>query len=85
MLRITAREIAPLVVTCIAVSLEHVDADIEIMANGWGKTKMIFQSVGVGLLLLHALLNIPVLVPIAEEIFYVSMGFAIVSAITYGI
>lgn len=58
---------------------------IEIRANGWGKAKMMCQSVGVGLVLLFAVTQIPVLLIAAQFILYASILFAIVSLITYGI
>src|SRR3989344_8655670 len=58
---------------------------IEIRANGWGKAKMMCQSVGVGLVLLFAVTQIPVLLIDAQFILYASILFAIVSLITYGI
>ncbi|MEK7554710.1 MAG: CDP-alcohol phosphatidyltransferase family protein [Patescibacteria group bacterium] len=57
----------------------------EIMANGWGKTKMICQSVGVALVLFYLLVSIPWLLPVAAVLLYASIFFAVASLITYGI
>jgi len=57
----------------------------EIQANGWGKTKMIFQSFGIGFILLFALINIPLLLVIANVLLYVSILFAVISLVSHGI
>ena len=57
----------------------------DISANGWGKTKMILQSFGVGFILLYALMLIPWMLTTGEYLLYASVFFALVSLITYGI
>ncbi|HEY4475446.1 MAG TPA: CDP-alcohol phosphatidyltransferase family protein [Candidatus Paceibacterota bacterium] len=58
---------------------------IHISANAWGKTKMICQSFGVGLLLLYAVISVPAFLIIAQYLLYISIFLAIVSIVTYGI
>ena len=58
---------------------------VEIMANGWGKTKMICQSVGVGLILAYTILGIPWFVAGGQFLIYASIFLAVVSLLTYGI
>lgn len=57
----------------------------DISANGWGKTKMILQSFGVGFILLFALAAVPWMLTVGTYLLYVSIFFAIISLITYGI
>lgn len=56
-----------------------------VSANWWGKTKMILQSVGIGLVLLFALTSAPYLILVAEYVLYGSLFFGLISIITYGI
>jgi len=48
-----------------------------------GKIKMILQSVGVGLLLLAVVINLPILVLIATYILYLALFFALLSLLVY--
>ncbi len=57
----------------------------KIEANRWGKLKMFFQVTGISIILLAILFHIPFLVLIASYIFYLAIGFAIVSIVTYGV
>ena len=57
----------------------------QIQANGWGKTKMMLQSFGVGLLLANAVFRIPLIYSLSEIFIYASLIFAVISLITYGI
>ena len=59
--------------------------NIEIQANAWGKAKMICQSLGVILILLFVLLNIPFFLVLAAWFFYAAIALAAVSLVTYGI
>src|SRR3989344_220855 len=54
-----------------------------IQANAWGKTKMIFQSVGVGLVILFAILGIPWILILASTLLYISIFVGVGSIITY--
>jgi CDP-diacylglycerol--glycerol-3-phosphate 3-phosphatidyltransferase len=54
-----------------------------IQAEKTGKFKMILQSFGVGILLLYVILLIPILLIIAEYIFYLAIFFALWSLIVY--
>lgn len=54
-------------------------------ANNYGKLKMLFQVIGVALLLLAKLLGFQLVVPFAVGTFAVAIIFAIVSLLTYGI
>lgn len=55
------------------------------MANGWGKIKMLLQFVSVTLLLLGILLNVPVLVSVGEITLVVATMFGAVAAVTYSL
>lgn len=57
----------------------------EISANMWGQGKMIFQSLGVGFILVFALTLLPWTLTVGIYLLYVSIFFAIISLITYGI
>ena len=54
-------------------------------ANEYGKLKMLFQVVGVSLLLLARLVGVHMVVPFATGTLAVAVVFAIVSLLTYGI
>lgn len=54
-------------------------------ANEYGKLKMLFQVLGVSLLLLAKLLGIKLVVPFATGTLAIAIIFAIVSLLTYGI
>ncbi|MCX6778804.1 MAG: CDP-alcohol phosphatidyltransferase family protein [Candidatus Magasanikbacteria bacterium] len=56
-----------------------------LMANIWGKIKMVLQITAVFLILLGLLLNYPILLTVASGVFGLVIGFAIVSLFTYGI
>lgn len=56
-----------------------------VMANTWGKTKMFLQSSGVLCLLLSMSAGVPVLVVVGMWLLVVSIFFAIVSLVTYGL
>lgn len=57
----------------------------KIEANRWGKIKMFLQVAGITCILLAILFNAPILILIASDIFYLAIGLAIVSIVTYGI
>lgn len=48
-----------------------------------GKIKMILQSVGVGLLLLAVVINLPILITISTYILYLAIFFALLSLFVY--
>lgn len=56
-----------------------------ISANGWGKTKMVLQSLGVGFLILYTIFPMAGVLVAGEYALYASLFFAFVSLITYGI
>ncbi len=56
-----------------------------ISANFWGKTKMVLQSVGLGLAFLGIIIQSANLFFISEILLYASLFFATISIITYGI
>lgn len=56
-----------------------------IQANLWGKLKMFCQSFGVGLLMLYAVIGVPLILPLAQIIFYAAILLAFVSLVTYSI
>jgi cardiolipin synthase len=58
---------------------------IKICANVWGKLKMLFQTVGITLLLLSFILNLESLMLVASYSLYLAIGFAIVSIVTHSI
>lgn len=55
----------------------------EIQANGWGKTKMFVQILGITLVLVSRLINISELAIIGDGLLYMALGFGIVSFGTY--
>ncbi len=57
----------------------------KVEANRWGKIKMLFQVIGVTCILVGILFSSPPLILFASYIFYLAIGFAIVSIVTYGI
>ena len=59
--------------------------DVQIQANVWGKIKMNLHCLGAGLLMLGLILNMPLLMFIAQIIFYGSLLFAALSMAKRGI
>jgi CDP-diacylglycerol--glycerol-3-phosphate 3-phosphatidyltransferase len=59
--------------------------NIHISANVWGKAKMIFQSLGIGLLISNTLIESDLVVVVAEKLIYFGIVLAVVSLISYGI
>lgn len=57
----------------------------KVESNVWGKIKMCLQVIGITCILLAILFDAPILILIASDIFYLAIGFAIVSIVTYGI
>lgn len=58
---------------------------IEIKPNAWGKTKMLFQSIGISLLLLYAFSSISLLLEIATIILFCSVLLGVASLIAYAV
>jgi phosphatidylglycerophosphate synthase len=56
-----------------------------VMANWWGKSKMICQSIGMGLVLLYLLLPVAGLLIAAQLILYLAIALAVISLITYSL
>ncbi|MBI4133565.1 CDP-alcohol phosphatidyltransferase family protein [Candidatus Uhrbacteria bacterium] len=56
-----------------------------IQANVWGKSKMLFQSFGIGFLFLHGLTGMAFALTIAAPLLYIAIILAVVSVVTYGI
>ncbi|MBD3281237.1 hypothetical protein GF391_00635 [Candidatus Uhrbacteria bacterium] len=56
-----------------------------ISANGSGKIKFVLQSLGLGFMLLGALLGIPAVTHIGTALMIVSLPFAVTSLLTYGL
>src|SRR3989337_48826 len=56
-----------------------------VMANWWGKSKMICQSVGVSLVLLYLLWPIAGILIAAQLILYLAIALAVISLITYSL
>ncbi|MBI5400699.1 MAG: CDP-alcohol phosphatidyltransferase family protein [Candidatus Yonathbacteria bacterium] len=54
-----------------------------IQAENTGKVKMVMQSVGIGALLAHALLGIPLFLVIATYALYLAIFFALLSLVVY--
>jgi len=65
-------------------ALSHKHDGGTIMANGWGKTKMFTQVLGVTLLLFSMLFHLPVLVFIGMVVLCLSLVLAMISVATYG-
>ena len=57
----------------------------EIMANRWGKMKMLFQVIATFVTLLALLLDFPYFFTLAAWIFGLAIGFAILSLFKHGI
>ena len=58
---------------------------IRVSVNFWGKMKMLFQSLGVGLVLLNLVIPSASLIVFGTYAIYASFFFALVSLFTYGI
>lgn len=56
-----------------------------ISANGWGKAKMICQSIGVSLVLLFIVTDLSMILSWAQYTLYAAILLAIASLVTYGI
>lgn len=61
------------------------NSSVDIMANGWGKMKMITQSLGVILMLVNSIVHIPLLLTTALIILMISIVLGIISLVTYSI
>lgn len=57
----------------------------QLQVSRWGKSKMIFQSVGVIAVLLYSVFPVALILTLAEIILYVAIALASVSLITYSI
>ena len=57
----------------------------KVQANWWGKIKLILQVLGIVLILLAAIINLPIFISAAFIIFYLAIFFAFISLITYGL
>lgn len=57
----------------------------DVHANGWGKTKMVLQFIGVSFILFWLIFSIPLFLTIAYYALVLSIFFAIISIVTYGI
>ncbi len=55
------------------------------MANWWGKIKMVLQVCSITLLLLGIMLGLPILITIGEVLLVISLGFSLVAVITYSL
>jgi len=65
-------------------ALSHKHDGGYIMANGWGKTKMFTQVLGVTLLLFSMAFQFPPLVFIGMVVLILSLVLAVISVLTYG-
>ncbi len=63
----------------------HHGREHKIIANGWGKSKMISQSTGVLLVLLYVLWPVAFFLVVAQWILWLAVALAVISIITYGI
>ncbi len=54
-----------------------------VQAENTGKLKMVMQSIGIGSLLIYALVGIPLFLVIATYSFYVAIFFALISLVVY--
>jgi CDP-diacylglycerol--glycerol-3-phosphate 3-phosphatidyltransferase len=57
----------------------------QFQANRWGKRKMLFQSVGVILVLIYSVFPFGFILTAAEIILYAAVGLALISLITYSL
>lgn len=55
------------------------------MANGWGKAKMLLQFASMTILLLAVLLHVPVLVTVGASVLVASTVLAAIAAVTYSL
>jgi CDP-diacylglycerol--glycerol-3-phosphate 3-phosphatidyltransferase len=55
------------------------------MANMWGKTKMVLQCTSLSLLLVGIALGIPEMMQVAEGVFALSAIFAVIALVTYSL
>lgn len=58
---------------------------LELSANFWGKSKMVCQSFGVGLVMLYSIFPVAFFLPLAQIILYVAIALAFISLITYSV
>jgi CDP-diacylglycerol--glycerol-3-phosphate 3-phosphatidyltransferase len=63
----------------------HKHAGMIMMANWWGKTKMMLQVTSLMLLLLGILLGLPVLILVGEIALGASLFFSLIAVITYSL
>lgn len=56
-----------------------------VQSNFWGKTKMVFQVIGVVCLLLALVFNAESLLPVSRGTFYLAIAFATISLFTYSL
>jgi CDP-diacylglycerol--glycerol-3-phosphate 3-phosphatidyltransferase len=68
-----------------AALIKYNRGDEHIQANGWGKTKMILQVLGVIILLLSIIFKLEHLLPISQGTFYLAIVFGVLSLFTYSI
>jgi len=61
------------------------EKDFVVQANAWGKLKMISQSIGISLVLIHILWLIPIILLIAQLILWLAIVLAIISLVTYSL
>jgi CDP-diacylglycerol--glycerol-3-phosphate 3-phosphatidyltransferase len=73
------------IIIILAALIKHNRGDENIQANGWGKTKMILQVLGVIILLLSIIFNLQHLLPISQGTFYLAIVFGVLSLFTYSI
>mgnify|MGYP000744797248 CR=1 FL=1 len=57
--------------------------NVNIQSEKSGKIKMIFQSVGVGLLFLYMAISIPIFIIIAQYLLYFAIFFALIQMLVY--
>lgn len=69
----------------VANAFKRQQAGSYVSANAYGKTKMVFQVIGVGALLLFQVMPLVWLTPLAMTAFVFSLVFALFSLATYGL
>ena len=66
-----------------SATIERFSKNNIIQANGWGKIKMILQTLGILFLFLYPVLQFPILLLVSEFILYMAIFFALISLLVY--
>jgi len=81
----TSLVIIILEIMIVALAMIRKREGLVVEANRWGKMKMLFQVLGVTILVLSIGFDLEKLLPFASRALYIAIAFAIISLLTYGI